>query len=591
MSIPLQALVALLPIVTVGVLLVGIRWPARRAMPVCYVVAAALALLVWRIPSWQVLAASLKGLVISAELLFIIFGALLLLNTLEASGGLNRIRHSFHSINPDRRVQVIIVAWLFGSFIEGSAGFGTPAAVAVPLLVGLGFPPLAAVTAGMIIQCTPVSFGAVGTPILVGVRNGLPETSSAADYAQQLGYSGVLELLPMIGVRVAALHAIAGTCIPLFLVCVMTRLFGPRRSFQEGLHVWKFALFASLAMTVPYFLVAWKLGPEFPSILGGLIGLAIVVPVARRGWLLPREERPWDFEAQDMWPLEWRGSALEKPADKAGRDSSIGLVAAWSPYVIVAFLLVLTRLRQLPLAGWISGVEIPLTDLLGTSVRHSLKPLLSPAWIFIIAAAAAVLLHRMKGQQVILAVGRSGKMILAASTALVFTVPMVQVFLETSGGAAGYERMPIALATGVEHLTGGLWPLFAPTIGGIGAAVAGSNTVSNMMFAEFQFNVGLRLGIDPLWIVALQAVGGAAGNTICVHNVVAASAVARMSGREGTVIRRTFVIFAWYAALSGAIGQAIVHYPTSGCFSIGMLLAVMIVILTIGFSLVMGRRN
>ena len=102
---------------------------------------------------------------------------------------------------------------------------------------------------------------------------------------------------------------------------------------------------------------------------------------------------------------------------------------------------------------------------------------------------------------------------------------MVQVFINSGGGAAGFERMPIALADGVAALAGSAWPIFAPFIGGIGAAVAGSNTVSNMMFSLFQFDMGQRIAVDPTWIVALQAVGGAAGNMICVHNVVAASAV------------------------------------------------------------------
>ena len=123
----------------------------------------------------QVAAASARGLIIAAELLYIVFGAILLLNTLEESGALSRIRQSFRDITPDRRIQVIIIAWLFGSFIEGSAGFGTPAAVAVPLLVGLGFPALAAVMAGMIIQSTPVTFGAAGTPILRLGRRWTPD--------------------------------------------------------------------------------------------------------------------------------------------------------------------------------------------------------------------------------------------------------------------------------------------------------------------------------------------------------------------------------------------------------------------------------
>ena len=166
-------ILSLLPIITVAVFLVGLRWPASRAMPLSYLVAAALAFLVWQVPGLQIAAATINGLVIAFTLLYIIFGAILLLNTLQEGGALKTIRQGFTDITPDRRVQVIIIAWLFGSFIEGSAGFGTPAAVAVPLLVGLGFPGMAAVVAGMIIQSTPVSFGAGGTPILVGVNTGL----------------------------------------------------------------------------------------------------------------------------------------------------------------------------------------------------------------------------------------------------------------------------------------------------------------------------------------------------------------------------------------------------------------------------------
>lgn len=136
----LLAILALLPIVVVGLLLVVLRWPASRAMPFSYLIVALLALVVWRISPWQIAAATFHGLIVAISLLLIIFGAILLLNTLRESGALEVIRHGFVLISPDRRVQVIVIAWLFGTFIEGSAGFGTPAAVAVPLMVGLGFP-------------------------------------------------------------------------------------------------------------------------------------------------------------------------------------------------------------------------------------------------------------------------------------------------------------------------------------------------------------------------------------------------------------------------------------------------------------------
>ena len=242
------AILSLLPIVAVGLFLVILRWPASRAMPISYLVAAVLALFVWQVPPLQVAAGSVKGLVIAVELLYIIFGAILLLNTLEESGAMRRIRATFSDITPDRRIQVIIIAWLFGSFIEGSAGFGTPAAVAVPLLVGLGFPPMAAVVAGMIIQSTPVSFGAAGTPILVGVNTGLSANPAVAEYAAAQGYAVWTDFLAMIGLKVAVLHAITGTLIPLFVVTLMTRFFGKNRTISEGLAVWRFALFAALAV-------------------------------------------------------------------------------------------------------------------------------------------------------------------------------------------------------------------------------------------------------------------------------------------------------------------------------------------------------
>ena len=172
MGTGLLAIVSLLPIISVALLLVVLRWPASRAMPISYLLVACLAVFLWQVPIIQVAAASVNGLIIASTLIYIIFGAILLLNTLKESGALQSIRKGFSDISPDRRIQVIIIAWLFGSFIEGAAGFGTPAAVAVPLMVGLGFPAMAAVVAGMIIQSTPVSFGAMGTPILVGVGNG-----------------------------------------------------------------------------------------------------------------------------------------------------------------------------------------------------------------------------------------------------------------------------------------------------------------------------------------------------------------------------------------------------------------------------------
>ncbi len=571
MSTGTLALLSLLPIAAVGIFLVGLRWPASKAMPISYIVAVALALFVWKIPGVTVAAASVNGLVVAATLLYIIFGAILLLNTLQESGGIKTIREGFIGISPDRRVQVIIIAWLFGSFIEGSAGFGTPAAVAVPLLVGLGFPAMAAVVAGMVIQSTPVSFGAVGTPILVGVQSGLVTDPGIT--------SDFLALVTMIGGKVAIVHAVVGTLVPLFVVALMTRFFGKNKSFREGLKVWKFALFAAFAMTIPYVIVANLLGPEFPSLIGGLVGLAIVVFAAKKGFLMPPKEEHWDFEEKSKWDPSWTGNIVIH--DIEHRNGRMSMVRAWMPYILIGLFLVITRMKALPFQEWLQSWTVSFENMFGTEITASLQPLYLPGTIFIVVSLITFFLHQMNLSSYQRAWAHSGKTMIPASTALVFTVPMVQVFLNSGEGAAGYERMPIELANGVASLTGDIWPLFAPFIGGLGAFIAGSNTVSNMMFSLFQYDVGSRIGVDASWIVALQAVGGAAGNMICVHNVVAASAVVGLVGKEGDVIRKTLIPFLYYATTAGALGYSIVWTAEKGIMNLGTAIITVIAALAI----------
>jgi lactate permease len=285
MSVGLLALVASLPIAAIFLLMVGFRWPATRAMPVAFFMALLLALTVWKTPGNWILAASVNGLVIAFKILFIVFGALLVLFTLRESGAIEAINRGFANISGDKRVQAIIIAWLFGGFIEGAAGFGTPAALAAPLLLSLGFPALAAVMVALIANVTPVSFGAVGTPTLIGIQSSL-DLPAAQQFIAASGIS-YPEYIHQIGIWTAVQHAIPGILVPLMMVAMMTRFFGERRSIREGLAIWPYALFAGLCFVGPYLLVAIFLGPEFPTLMGGLIGLSILIPATRAGFLVP----------------------------------------------------------------------------------------------------------------------------------------------------------------------------------------------------------------------------------------------------------------------------------------------------------------
>ncbi len=554
MSPGLLALLALLPIVLAGVLLVGFRVPARRAMPAAYVAAVVVALGAWRMAPARVVAASIQGLFLTFDLLFIIFGALLLLHALERSGGVAAIRRSFHGVSDDRRVQVVIVCWLFGSFIEGAAGFGTPAAVTAPLMVALGFPAAAAVMLGMMVQSTAVTFGAVGTPVLVGIQGGL----GGEVFAGELAAAGLTmsEYLRLVTSRAVLLHATAGVLMPTWMVVMMTRFFGENRSWTEGLRVLPFTLFGGLAFVVPYVLFGIFLGPEFPSLLGAPVGLAIVVTAARRGFLVPRDA--WDFPPRARWKEEWTSGLEEEMADvpDGGRVSSF---MAWLPYGLLGGLLVLTRLPSLPVGGWLQALRISWTDILGTGIDASTTPLYLPGFVLLVVVGLTALLHRMRAGELRAAVGSSAAVLVGAGFVLVFTVPMVRVYINSGVNAAGLVSMPIAMAEWVAGNVGQVWPLFAGATGALGAFIAGSNTVSNLMFSAFQFGVAERLAMSTAMIVALQAVGAAAGNMIAIHNVVAASATVGLLDREGATLRKTVLPTLYYLLVLGLLGLWAVH--------------------------------
>lgn len=547
-------LLALLPIATVFILLVVLARSAKFSMAVAYVVTALTALFIWGTEPAKVFGATVNGVVTAASLLYIVFGAILMLFALEESGGIRAIRRGFTSISPDRRVQAIIIAWLFGSLIEGASGFGTPAAIAAPLLVAIGFPAMAAVMVTLIIQSTPVSFGAVGTPILVGVQTGLggQEIVDAA-----IAPVPFFDYLLHVATKVAMIHGLIGFLIPLIMIGMLTRYFGSSRSFAEGFRIWKFALFAGIAFTVPYYLIAAILGPEFPSLLGGIIGLLIVVPAAQRGFLVPKEN--FDFPPRNQWDDAWVGK-LDDLEDKKADSPSMPLLRAWAPYVFVVLLLVLTR-TILPVKAWLTSPDMTLAldNLFGSGINARVQVLYLPGTVLIIASLFTFFLHRMSVKDYGRALRSSGTTMMAAAPALLLAVPMVQVFLNSA--SERFASMPIVLAEGVSSVTGQAWPLFAPLIGAMGAFVAGSNTISNMMFSLFQFSTAEQIGLGAggaALVVALQAVGGAAGNMICVHNVVAASATVGLVDREGEIIRKTLIPMGYYVVQAGLIGTALI---------------------------------
>jgi len=553
MSPALLALLAAAPILVAAVLLVGLNWPARRAMPVVYLTAAAIALSVWGMSVNRILASTVQGIIITISVLWIIFGAIMLLNTLQNSGAITTIRAGFTNISPDRRVQTLIIAWLFGCFIEGASGFGTPAAIAAPLLVAIGFPALGAVMIGMMIQSTPVSFGAVGTPILIGVKNGLDFTA-ISERLVNVGSSWDA-FLQLITSEVAVGHAIVGTLMPFLMVLMLTRFFGKNKSWSEGLAMAPFALFTGVAFTVPYALTGIFLGPEFPSIVGALVGLAIVVPAAKAGFLTPKKS--WDFAPQEEWPKVWFGTIV--PKAPAADERKISLAMAWVPYLLVAGILVASRVSP-QFKGLLTGFATGMKDIMGEAgVSASIQWLYLPGGILLFVCLLTMFLHRMKPAQLVSAAADASKTLVGAGFVLMFTIPMVRILINSGVNTAELASMPVAMASFVADSFGSIYPVFAPTVGALGAFIAGSNTVSNMMLSQFQFEVANALSISGAILVALQAIGAAAGNMIAIHNVVAASATVGLLGQEGRTLRMTIIPTVYYVFAVGTLGMVAIY--------------------------------
>ncbi|WP_460455298.1 L-lactate permease, partial [Arthrobacter monumenti] len=224
---------------------------------------------------------------------------------------------------------------------------------------------------------------------------------------------------------------------------------------------------------------------------------------------MPKET--FEFGPRASWPKRWMGTI--DPTQATDTSARMSTVRAWTPYVLVAVLLVLSRVIE-PLTNFLTGVAIPFNNILGTEITTAVQPLYLPGFIFIVASIAGYVLHRMKKRQILETWKISGGQLAGTAVALLFAVPLVRILIQSGPelNDSGLPSMPVVLAEGAAALTGDSWPIIAPWIGALGAFIAGSNTVSNLTFAQFQFSTGSTIGVPPETVVAAQAVGGAGGN-------------------------------------------------------------------------------
>ncbi len=517
----LHTLLSFLPIVVILVMMIGFKISSKYSLSTALVLAFGIAFFVWGMDIKTLSAFTLFGFLKAFDILVIIFGAILILNTLKISGGMAAINKGFNNISTDRRVQVIIIGWAFGAFIEGAAGFGTPAALAAPLLVGLGFPALGAAMTSLIFDSTSVSYGAVGTPVF-GIQNTI---------ASQIEASGatVDVFMQDVSVYTAIIHACGGFFVPMLVVGLMVKIFGKNKSFKDALPIIPFAILGSISFLVPYILASLTMGFELPSLLGGIVSLGILVFAAKKKILTPKQD--WNFPAKEAWPDSWSGNASAMKEEPKVKELS--LFNAWLPYILISIILVVTRIPALGLKGILTSMTVSFPEIFGVAkTAYVFKYAYLPGTIpFILVALITVVLHKMSKEEVKKSWSITFSQVSKAVIPLITGVAMVQIMLHTDLNPNGLDTMLKMMAKFFADISGEAYVAVAPSIGILGAFFSGSNTVSNILFSGLQFDAANLVGLSPVVIIALQNVGGAVGNMICVNNIVAVSATVGLLGK------------------------------------------------------------
>ncbi|WP_125762545.1 L-lactate permease [Companilactobacillus hulinensis] len=514
----------ILPMILLGIL----NLPATKGMSISAIVVMILGAVFWKMHTKILLASILQAIHKSLPIIWILFGALIMLRTLEHTGAITRINIGFEKLSSDMRVQIILVAYLFGGLIEGVSGFGTPAMVTAPLMIALGFSPIASVTLALIADSTPAAFGAVGTPLTVGLSNVSENTN----------------FLNSIGKSLTSIDLFAGSLMPTMLVFLLVFLFGSSKEprLKEWLQFIPWTLFIGIFYSVMALMTATFVGYEFVSILAPFITIIVAIITIRTKFLLPKSSftNPW---------------TLKDSTGQKEETSDMSLLTAWSPYILVVLLLLLSRTIPALKSFMTSVLNLSWTNILGIKGLNSdWEFLYSPGTILTVAVLLGLLIQVKSLKSFIPTSINVIKSMKNTAIALIVTLIMVQVFTNSNFNSANLESMPMYIAGFVSKYFSAGWIFIAPFLGALGAFVTGSSTVSTLTFAQIQSDIANNANIPQQVVLAAQLIGAAAGNMICVHNIVAVSSLVGLSGQEGTILRKTLAPSLLYCLLVGIIG-------------------------------------
>jgi lactate permease len=541
----LSTLVAALPIVGLLVTLALLEWKAQWAALTGLLLALVVAVGVYGMPVQSAAATAVYG---AAYGLFpigwIILNAVFLYNIAVASGTFEIVKRSVAALSPDRRIQALLIAFSFGAFIEGAAGFGTPVAICAALMMGLGFTPLYAAGLALIANTSPVAFGAIGTPILtLGAVTGLDPYLLSAMAGRQL---------PLVSL-----------IVPAWLVATMSGWKGLRGVLPA-------VAISGGSFALVQFWWSNYVGPELVDIMGGLASI-LCLAIFCRFW---RPTEHWDFPHSDVpAPIAGGGVAVIAPAASMARG---GVVRAWVPWVMLSVFVTIWGLTPVKAAltrqAWMApAIDVPalhkmvfrdapvepeaarpemLTDPAykarrAEAARFTLNYMSATGTAILLTALAAALFLRIPGAQ-----------LASIGTRTIYQMrwPLVTIaFMLSLGYVTRYSGTDATLGLAFTR-TGWLYPFFAAMLGWLGVALTGSDTSSNVLFGNLQKITAQQLGLDPILITTANSTGGVMGKMIDAQSIVVSTAATNQSGSEGQILRFVF----WHSVVLAAIMGLIV---------------------------------
>lgn len=533
----LSSLIALLPIAFFFIALAVLRMKGWLAGTITVAIALAVALLFYRMPVEQALGAAGFGFIYGLwPIAWIIIGAVFLYKIAVKTGQFAIIRASILSVTEDQRLQMLMVGFAFGAFLEGAAGFGAPVAITAALLVGLGFKPLYAAGLCLIVNTAPVAFGAMGIPIIVAGQ--------------------------VTGLDAFEIGQMAGRQLPFLTIIVLFWIMAIMDGWRGVKETWPAVLVAGGSFAIAQYLTSNFIGPELPDITASLTSLVCLTLFLRR-W---QPRRIFRFETEAS--AEAAAQALDAP-----KYSAVQITKAWSPFLILTAMVTLWSIKPFkvlfaaggPLESWVLKLPVPGLD----QLVQKMPPIVSAPTAYeavykfdafsatgtaiMLAAVITIVYLRMPVRAAIRTFGETVNELKTP----IYSIGMVLAF----AFIANYSGLSATLALALAH-TGKAFTFFSPFLGWLGVFLTGSDTSSNALFSALQATTAQQIGVSEVLLVAANTTGGVTGKMISPQSIAIACAAVGLAGKEADLFRFTVKHSLIFTVMVGLITTAQAYWLT-----------------------------